>query len=212
MTKILIVGGNSGIGLATAELFKEQHHEVTSVSRSNQFDFTDEQIVSDFFKKNGHFEKIIITATTPLVLGSFREIEVQNARMNFEKYWGVVNVIHYACKYSQHLKAITLISGAAAEKRGAPISYLSVNCNAINTLAENLAVELAPIRINTVAPGVTDTPLYGEARKNLPDFVQNDPLKRVATAQEIASVIYFVTQHPHMTGAIVPCDGGAHLV
>ncbi len=77
---------------------------------------------------------------------------------------------------------------------------------------ESVSIELAPIRINAVSPGVTDTPLYGDNRKILLDFVQNDPLKRVATSEEIAQVIYFVSNHPQMTGAIVSCDGGAHLV
>ncbi len=212
MTKTLIVGGNSGIGLATAALFKAHNHNVTSVSRANKFDYTNGSIVRDFFKEHTDFDQIIITATTPLVIGSFKEIELQKARLNFEKYWGTVNVIHYASRYSTHLDAITLISGSAADKRGSPTTYLAVNCAAINTLAESLAVELAPIRINAVSPGVTDTPLYGEDRGNLTDYVQADPLKRVATSEEVAQVIYFVTNHPHMTGSIVACDGGSRLV
>mgnify|MGYP000002149725 CR=1 FL=1 len=212
MKKTLIIGGNSGIGLAAAVLFKTHNHEVVNVSRLNKFDYTDENIVREFFNKHTDFNQIIITATTPLVIGSFKEIEIQKARLNFEKYWGVVNVIHYATNHSKHLEAITLVSGAAAGKRGGPITYLAVNCGAINTLAESLAVELAPIRINVVSPGVTDTPLYGEDRGNLLDWVQADPLKRVATSEEVAQVIYFVSNHPHMTGAIVACDGGSHLV
>ncbi len=211
MAKILVIGGNSGIGLATSELFKTYNHEVMSTSRSNQFDYTDQSTVQEFFKKHD-FNQIIITATPPLAIGSFKDIEIKQARLFFEKYWGMVNVIHYATKYSKHLNAITLISGAAADKRGGPITYLAVNCTAINTLAESLAVELAPIRINVISPGITDTPLYGDARKKLLDFVQADPLKRVATAEEVAQVIYFVSNHPHMTGAIVACDGGARLV
>lgn len=211
MAKILVVGGNSGIGLATGELFKMHHHEVMSVSRSNQFDYTDESVVREFFKKHD-FNQIIITATTPLAIGSFKEIQIKQARLFFEKYWGMVNVIHYAAQYSKQLNAITLISGAAANKRGGPITYLAVNCMAINTLAESLAIELAPIRINVVSPGVTDTPLYGDARGELVNFVQADPLKRVATAEEVAQVIYLVSNHPHMTGSIVACDGGARLV
>ncbi len=212
MSKILIIGGNSGIGLATANLFKEHDHDVTSVSRINQFDYTNEELVCDFFKKNTDFNQIIITAKTPLVLGSFRKIEIQKARINFEKYWGMTNVIYHAIHHSTHLESITLLSGAAASKRGSPTTHLAVNCAAINALAENLAVELAPLRINVVSPGVTDTPLHGEDRKNLVNYVQRDPLKRVASAEDIAQVIYFVSNHPHMTGAIIACDGGSHLV
>lgn len=212
MKKILIIGGNSGIGLATALLYKTHHHDVVSVSRANHFDYTDETLVRDFFKKHTDFNQIIITATTPLVIGPFKEIEIQKARLNFEKYWGMVNVIHYACRYSKQLEAITLVSGAAADARGESITYLAVNCTAVNTLAESLAIELAPIRINVVSPGITDTPLHGEDRENLVDYVQEDPLKRVATPEEVAQVIYFVSNHPQMTGSIVACDGGSRLV
>lgn len=212
MSNVLVIGGNSGIGLATSELFKIHNHNVTSLSRSNQFDYTDESLVCDFFKNNTDFNQIIITAMTPVVLGLFKDTEIKKARLNFEKYWGMVNVIHHAIKFSKNLSAITLISGASADKRGRPTTYLSVNCGAINTLAENLAVELAPIRINVVSPGITDTPLYGNDRTKLINFVQADPLKRVGTAEEVAQVVYFVSNHPHMTGAIVPCDGGSHLV
>ena len=211
MAKVLIVGGKSGIGLAAAELFKLHQDEVVSVSRANAFDYTNEVVVQDFFKNHVDFNQIIITATPPVVVGAFKDIEIQKARLNFEKYWGIVNVIRYATQYSKQLEAITLISGAVADKRGKPITYLAVNCKAINTLAESLAVELAPIRINVVSPGVTDTPLYGAHRGNLLDFVKTEPLKRVATAEEVAQVVYFVSQHRHMTGAIVSCDGGAHL-
>lgn len=212
MAKILVVGGSSGIGLATANLFKANHHEVVSVSRSNHFDFTNEKVVADFFKKSPDFDQIIITAMAPLVIGPFKSIEIEKARHSFEKYWGMVNVIYHASKSLKNLKAITLISGAAAGKRGGPITHLAVNCIAVNTLAESLAVELAPIRINVVAPGITDTPLYGENRGKLLDFVQGDPLKRVASPEEVAEVVYFVSNHPNMTGSIVNCDGGAHLV
>lgn len=211
MAKILIVGGNSGIGLAAAELFTSHFHEVTSLSRSNKLDYTDESVVSDFFQKQTQFQHIIVTATTPLAIGLFKEIEIQKARLFFEKFWGIVNIVHYAANYSKHLESITLLSGAASGKRGSPFTYLAANCTAVNILAESLAVELAPIRINAVSPGVTDTPLYGKDQGNLSDFVEGDPLKRVASAKEVAEVIYFVSQHPHMTGAIVPCDGGAHL-
>src|SRR5690606_204368 len=126
-----------------------------------------------------------------LVIAPFREVEIQKARQNFEKFWGIINVVRYAIEYCRHLEAITLVSGAASDKRGAPTTYLAVNSSAVHVLTESLAVEIAPIRINVVSPGVTDTPLYGEDRSGLLEFVQRDPLKRVATPQEIAEAIYF---------------------
>ncbi len=98
MAKILVIGGNSGIGLATVELFKEHQHEVQSVSRSNHFDFTKKERVEEFFKQHTDFNQVVVTATTPLVIGSFRELDIADARNNFEKYWGMVHVVYYASK------------------------------------------------------------------------------------------------------------------
>jgi NAD(P)-dependent dehydrogenase (short-subunit alcohol dehydrogenase family) len=221
--KILVVGGSSGIGLATAEHFAKQHHHVTIVSRTaaNQkhphfctvnLDFLDKIAVNTFFEVYPDFDYVIVTATTPLAMGPFLSIDLDEAKKSFDRFWGMTHVIHAAAKHSKALKGITVISGAAADKRGAPISFLAANATAVNTLVESLSIELAPIRINAISPGLTDTPLYGETpRETLQEWANATPLKRLASAAEIAEVIYFVSLHPQMTGAIIPVDAGARL-
>lgn len=224
MPNILIIGGSSGIGLASAQKFLQAKYAVTVASSHAtkrdlpglhviDLDFIDEMAVKAFFERYVEFDYIVVTATTPLVLGSFLSLDSKIAQKSFDKLWGMRHVIYYAAQYSKHLKAITLVSGAAADKRGINMTYLAMLCSANNVLVESLAVELAPLRINAVSPGLTQTPLYGDmSRDTLQEWADGSPLKRLATADEIADVIYFVTLHPQMTGAIVPVDGGARLV
>ena len=224
MSKILIVGGSSGIGLATAQLFVEQKHKVTIVSRNAanldlagcckvNLDFTDEAAVKTFFEVYPDFDYVIVTATTPLAMGPFLSVNLDDAKKSFDRFWGMVHVARYAVEYSKNLQAITLISGAAADKRGAPITYLAASSAALNVLVESLSLELAPMRINAVSPGLTQTPLYGDTPvETLQEWANGTPLKRLASAKEVAEVIHFVTLHPQMTGAIIPVDAGARLV
>lgn len=215
MSKVLIVGGSSGIGLATAELFSKNQHEVVSISRNTtpSLDFANETAVKAFFESHTDFDYVIVTATMPLAMGSFLSINLKDAKTFFDKFWGIAYVIRYAAEYSKHLKAISVVSGAAADKRGAPFTFLATNGVAIHALIESLAVELAPLRINAISPGLTRTPLYGETpRETLQEWADASPLKRLASADEIAEVIHFVTVHPQMTGAIIAVDAGARLV
>ncbi|OGT30350.1 MAG: hypothetical protein A3E87_01285 [Gammaproteobacteria bacterium RIFCSPHIGHO2_12_FULL_35_23] len=136
MSKILIVGGSSGIGLATAQLFAERKHKVTIASRNAagldhpgfckvNLDFTDKAAIKTFFEVYSDFDYVIVTATTPLAMGSFLSINLTDAKKSFDRFWGMVNVARYAAEHPKNLKAITLISGAAADKRGAFVTYLA---------------------------------------------------------------------------------------
>lgn len=224
MSKILIVGGSSGIGLSTAELFSKDQHQVTIASRNAaqlnlaafrtiNLDFMDEIAVKTFFETYPNFDYVVVTASTPLAMGPFLSVPLADAKKSFDKFWGMTHVIRYAAQYSKNLKAISLVSGAAADKRGAPTTFLATTSIALNVLVESLAVELAPLRINAISPGLTDTPLYGDTPyETLQDWANATPLKRLAAPNEIAEVIHFVTLHPQMTGAVIAVDGGARLV
>lgn len=81
-------------------------------------------------------------------------------------------------------------------------------------MAKTLAIELAPIRVNVVSPGVTNTPLYnGFINKEtmLQDIVNGLPLKRLADPFEIANAVLFTTLNKNLTGAIIDIDGGESL-
>jgi NAD(P)-dependent dehydrogenase (short-subunit alcohol dehydrogenase family) len=215
MSKVLIVGGTSGIGLATAQLFNKLHDvTVAGLTAGNvKLDFTNEGDVKAFFEANVDFDYVIITATTPLAMGGFLTLDLDSAKKGFDKFWGMTHIVRYAALYSRHLQSISVVSGAAADKRGAPATFLAVTSSSINLLVESLAIELAPMRINAISPGVTMTPLYGDTPKHtLQEWADASPLKRLASAAEVAEVIHFVTLHPQMTGSVIPVDGGARLV
>ncbi|ETW98537.1 MAG: hypothetical protein ETSY2_42640, partial [Candidatus Entotheonella gemina] len=87
----------------------------------------------------------------------------------------------------------------------------------VETLAPALALELAPVRVNAVTPGLIDTPLlehaYGSERESL---LQNRaevlPVKRVGTADDVAQTMLMLMTNPYMTGEVLHIDGGGRLV
>ena len=88
---------------------------------------------------------------------------------------------------------------------------------AVEALVKPLAAELAPIRVNGVSPGFVDTPWWSgmpeEARRAY--FVQAAqalPVRRIATADDIAQAVVLAATNPNMTGTVIEADGGARLV
>jgi NAD(P)-dependent dehydrogenase (short-subunit alcohol dehydrogenase family) len=112
--------------------------------------------------------------------------------------------------------SVTLTSGTAAEQPGFGALPLSV-CGAMNALTTALAVELAPVRVNAVAPGVVRTPLwdaldevdrqtmYGEAAQRL-------PLGWVGEVDDVALAYVYLMEQAYGTGVVLKVDGGTVLV
>ena len=81
----------------------------------------------------------------------------------------------------------------------------------INAITRSLAIEYAKdgIRVNTVAPGVVDTPMHMNSPK---DFLKKlSPMGSISTIQEIVDAVIYLTEAPHVTGEVLHVDGGAHI-
>lgn len=90
-------------------------------------------------------------------------------------------------------------------------SVAMITKGGIDAASRSLAMEYAKdgIRVNTVAPGIVDTPLH---KDNPKDFLRTlSPMGAISTAQEIADAVIFLTEAPHITGEVLHVDGGAHL-
>jgi NAD(P)-dependent dehydrogenase (short-subunit alcohol dehydrogenase family) len=84
---------------------------------------------------------------------------------------------------------------------------------AIETLAKGLALELAPIRVNAVAPGMIDTPILGEHRARATQWAEASlPVKRMGLAEEVAQAVVLLMTNGFVTGEVVHIDGGGRLV
>ena len=225
--KVVVVGGSSGIGLATAELVKRDGAEVIIASRNADklkaaadkagakgvvVDVTNDQSVADLFKACGPVDHVVVTAAQ-LKTGPFKTVSMDDVRATMEgKFWGAWRVARTA-----EIKAggsLTLVSGFLSI-RPRPNSAIVGSANgALESLTRSLALELAPARVNCVSPGIIDTPIRAAmpeaARKEmLAKTAAGLPVGRVGLGEDIALQIMAFMANGFATGSIVYIDGGA---
>jgi NAD(P)-dependent dehydrogenase (short-subunit alcohol dehydrogenase family) len=225
--KVVVVGGSSGIGLATAELAKAQGAEVIIASRSADkvkaaaakvggtgivCDVTNDDSVVNLFKATGAVDHVVVSAAQ-LKSGPFKTVSMEDVRSTLEgKFWGAWRVARAA-----EIKAggsLTLVSGFLSIRPRPNSAIVGASNGALESLARALALELAPVRVNCVSPGIIDTPI----RAGMPEAARKDmlakiagslPVGRVGLGDDIAVQILAFMANGFATGAIVYVDGGA---
>ena len=225
---VVIIGGTSGMGFATARLAKEQGANVTIASRSSEkllhaaqqlgdvravsADITSESDVQAIFEAIDRVDHVFITAGR-LLLGKIMEADLETFYADVDqRFWGPLYVIRNAVP-KMTVGSLTFLSGQYASKP-APGAVVTAAMNAaIETLAKGLALELAPIRVNAVAPGLIDTPILGEHRDGASEWAKATlPLKRMGLAEEVAQAAVLLMTNGFITGEVVHIDGGGRLV
>lgn len=228
--KVVIIGGSSGIGLETAKQAVAQGAQVIIASRSEDklqkakaelgpnaasyaLDTTQERQVQSFFETIGPFDHLVVSAAETSG-GPFLEMETAKARQLFEnKFWGQYYAAKYGAPHIAPKGSITLFSGVVAYKAMAGSSLLGAVNAAVSNLGQTLALELAPIRVNIVSPGIIDTPsrskMPEEARNNFYAAVANKlPVKRVGKAEDVAKGVLYLIQNSFVTGTVLHVEGG----
>jgi NAD(P)-dependent dehydrogenase (short-subunit alcohol dehydrogenase family) len=225
---VVIIGGTSGMGLATARLAKERGANVTIASRSSEklsravqqlgdvravsADITSESDVQAIFEAIERVDHVFISAGR-LLRGKVMEadLEIFNSDVD-QRFWGPLYVVRNAVP-KMTAGSLTFLSGQYASKP-APGAIVTAAMNAaIETLAKGLALELAPIRVNAVAPGLIDTPILGEHRDGASEWAKARlPLKRMGLAEEVAQAVVLLMTNGFITGEVVHIDGGGRLV
>ncbi len=231
--KIVIIGGSSGIGLATAQAAAAEGAEVVIASRSEEklrrareqvqgsvesltVNVVEEESVKAFFNRVGEFDHL----TTPgneAVMGPFLGLDTQAARKAFDsKFWGQYHAAKYGAPKLRPGGSITFFAGIWSQRPIPKASAASAINSAIEGLGRALAVELAPIRVNTVSPGIVDTPLYGAMPREKKDAMFKDaaasiPARRVARPEEIAQGVLYLMISEYSTGTTLYVDGGITL-
>ncbi|TKW79597.1 MAG: SDR family oxidoreductase [Bradyrhizobium icense] len=225
--KVVVVGGSSGIGLATAEMAKSEGAEVIIASRNVAkldavaeklnvvaipADVTSDASVLDLFRRCGPVDHVVVTAAQ-LRTGPFKTVSMDDVRATMEsKFWGAWRVARSAD--IRPGGSLTLVSGFLSV-RPRPNSAIVGSANgALESLARSLALELAPVRVNAVSPGVIDTPIRAampeEARRDmLAKTAASLPVGRVGQGEDIARQILAFMANGFATGSIVYIDGGA---
>jgi NAD(P)-dependent dehydrogenase (short-subunit alcohol dehydrogenase family) len=233
--RVVILGGTSGIGLATAERAAAAGGRVIVVSSSadrvaaalrelpasaegHAVDLRDEDAVRDLFERLGAIDHLAYTAGESLQIGLIVDTDLAAARRAFEtRYWGAYAAVKHAAPHLRAGGSITLSSGSAGARPSATWTVAASICGATESLTRALAVELAPIRVNAVAPGVVRSNLWSGLTDEERDGMYASlsaalPAGRVGEVDDVADAFVYLMGNGYSTGAIVRVDGGAMLV
>ncbi|WP_321899280.1 SDR family oxidoreductase [Burkholderia cepacia] len=229
--KVLVVGGSSGIGEATARAFAEAGATVTIASRdaarlaaskdrigygvsTGVMDITDDASVRAFLDSAGEFDHVVVSAAQTAT-GPVRGLELDDAYAAMDsKFWGAYRVAR-AVRIRQG-GSLTFVSGFLSV-RPSKNSVLQGAINAaLESLARGLALELAPVRVNTVSPGLIATPLWSKIDAEARDRMYEGaaarlPAGRVGQPEDVANAVLYLASTPYATGSTVLVDGGGAI-
>ncbi|POM14275.1 short chain dehydrogenase [Burkholderia cepacia] len=229
--RVLVVGGSSGIGEATARAFAEAGATVTIASRdaaklaaskdrigygvsTGVMDITDDASVRAFLDSAGEFDHVVVSAAQTAT-GPVRGLALDDAYAAMDsKFWGAYRIAR-AVRIRQG-GSLTFVSGFLSV-RPSKNSVLQGAINAaLESLARGLALELAPVRVNTVSPGLIATPLWSKIDAEARDRMYEGaaarlPAGRVGQPEDVANAVLYLASTPYATGSTVLVDGGGAI-
>jgi NAD(P)-dependent dehydrogenase (short-subunit alcohol dehydrogenase family) len=231
----VVLGGASGIGLATALAAAARGALVTVTSRSGErvaqavrriggsargevVNLENEEETKALCGRVGAFDHLVYTAGDDLLLAPVAQLDLAAARRSFEvRVFGALGAVKHAAARIKPGGSIVLTHGIAGARPSAGWAVGAAVCGAMDALTRALAVELAPVRVNAVSPGFVRTPLWN----TIPD-AQREALfreagnklltKRVGEAAELAEAYCYLLENAFTTGQTLVVDGGAVLV
>jgi NAD(P)-dependent dehydrogenase (short-subunit alcohol dehydrogenase family) len=233
--RIVILGGTSGIGFSTAEAAAREGAQVVIVSSQKArvdravaalpagaegrvADLSDEPQIRDLFAQLGPLDHLVFTAGESLQLTNLDTLDFAAARDAWNlRYWGAFMAARQASPHIRPGGSIVLTTGIAKDRPNKGWTIAASICGAVDALTRALALELAPIRVNAVSPGVVRTALWN----NMPDadrealyrnVARQLPVGRVGEAADIAETYLYLMREPFSTGQTITVDGGTVLV
>lgn len=231
--KVIVLGGTSGLGLATAQAAAQEGALVTVVSgnptrvssaletlpagsEGYALDLSRESNIAEFFKATGPFDHLVYTAAENLELRLIQDTDLPKARDFFTlRYWGALSAVKYAAPHIRPGGSIGLMGGIASPRPGKGWALAASICGAMEGLTRALAVELAPLRVNLVSAGVIKTPLWSgmpERERFYAETAAKLLLGRVGEPEDIARSFVYLMGQTFATGQVLMVDGGAVLV
>ena len=220
--RAVFVGGSSGIGLAAARRARAAGWDVVVVSRDPEradvdaervaLDIADDAAVRATFEALGPIDHLVFSPVARAG-GPARSLDLAAARRAFEtKLWGPFTAVQAA----DVRESIVFVSGVAATTPMRGGSATAAVNGAIEALVRTLAVELAPVRVNAVSPGIVATPTWdamaAEDREAMFERLAGAlPVGRVGTADDLAEAIWLLLTNGFVSGIVLPVDGGHRL-
>ena len=227
---IVIAGGSSGIGLALAKRAVAEGAQVHLLGRSaeklgraradiggevfiHRLDIGVESDIESLARILPRIDHLVTTAAD-LTFKPFLQMGNEEIlRMLGSKFWGPVYLVRHLVPWMTKEGSITFYSGSAAYKAWSGASIVATLNAGLDGLARTLAVELAPIRVNVISPGVVDSPTWDgfpvETRAQVLSSIGEQLLVgRVGTVEELADAGLFLMANRFATGTVLQLDGG----
>ena len=160
----------------------------------------------------------MFTAGEPLALVPLEDLDRKTIEGFFAtRFYGALEVVRQVSPMIGEGGSVTLTTGTASDRPGAGWILGATVCGAIDALTRALAVELAPLRVNAISPGVIRSPLWSALadgdREALYESVRDAvPLHRVGEVDDVALAYVYAMEQQHGTGSIIRVDGGTVLV
>jgi len=230
---VVVLGGSSGMGLATARAATDAGARVAIVARDPErldaartslgpdarafaLDAADAEAVAAVFAELGAIDHVAcFTGEQPAASIADTDHELVNRAMD-ARVWAARNACVAAAPTMRPGGSFTFCSGISSIRPRAGRSAGALATAALESFGRAMAVELAPLRVNTICPGAFDTPVleraFGERRHEaLRPFVERLPVPRLGRPEELAHAALFLMTNTYVTGTVLHVDGGALL-
>jgi NAD(P)-dependent dehydrogenase (short-subunit alcohol dehydrogenase family) len=229
---VVVIGGTKGIGLETARLARNEGADVIITARDPElldsvgrelgattaaFDAVDFDRLGQFFDElPGEVDHVLVTGPGPYY-APLTELDFERAHSNYDAHLLLpVQVARTAAVKVRPGGTLLFMSGTGG-RRAASGALITAHTAAVPALVRNLALEVAPVRVNAIAAGFVDTPLSAsllgdqldERREQLRTTL---PIRRVVEARDVAALAIHLMVNTAITGATVDIDGGQQLL
>jgi NAD(P)-dependent dehydrogenase (short-subunit alcohol dehydrogenase family) len=231
---VVVVGGSSGIGLATAaaavsagaraiitgrdqERLQKAAAELGGAVETRALDARDQQATRAAFAETGQVDHLVLAAGGSDGLGPLTELDLDQVRAGLEcKALAYLGTVQAALpSLGRHgSSSITLVGARSATRASPGAAGLALINGAVEALVPTLAAELAPIRVNAVSPGIIDTPWWnvvpdaGQRSAVFGEWAKGSTVGRIGRPEEVATVILTLLANDFLSGVVIPCDGG----
>jgi NAD(P)-dependent dehydrogenase (short-subunit alcohol dehydrogenase family) len=231
---VVVIGGSAGMGLETGRLARAEGAKLILIGRDPErlehaareldatstaaFDVTDFQRVAKFFDElPAPIDHVMVTGPGPYY-APLAEFDFNKARRDVEAHLFMpIQVARCAAKKVRPGGTLIFMSGTGGRRPSAGFALIAALTAAGPALTKNLALEIAPVRVNSIAAGFVDTPLSAvllgdqldARRKQLRDTL---PIRRVVGPADVAALAVHLMKNTALTGATFDIDGGQQLV